>query len=204
MVGVFFGSFDPPHIGHVNIVTAALNSGIVDKVIVVPAYKSVWKNTETKWEYRLTMAKETFDNIPGVVVDGIEYRIANGEPLPTYKTIEAIKEIYGEFIIVTSAETYKEIPRWQHGEEILKDNKFLVVDVAHFNSEDIPHDEVKVIYAPDITICSTAIRKWVGDGRIILPFVTDEVNSIIRKLGLYKWVKSMFQVLGLLLLEYSK
>lgn len=142
------------------------------------------------WEWlsgiRLTMAKETFDNIPGVVVDGIEYRIANGEPLPTYKTIEAIKEIYGEFIIVTSAETYKEIPRWQHGEEILKDNKFLVVDVAHFNSEDIPHDEVKVIYAPDITICSTAIRKWVDDGRIILPFVTDEVNSIIRKLGLYK------------------
>lgn len=97
------------------------------------------------------------------------------------QTIEAIKEIYGEFIIVTSAETYKEIPRWQHGEEILKDNKFLVV--AHFNSA---HDEVKVIYAPDITICSTAIRKWVDDGRIILPFVTDEVNSIIRKLGLYK------------------
>lgn len=70
------------------------------------------------------------------------------------------------------------------GEEILKDNKFLVV--AHFNGEDIPHDKVKVIYAPDITICSTAIRKWVDDGRIILPFVTDEVNSIIRKLGLYK------------------
>lgn len=85
MIGIFFGSFDPPHIGHVNIVTAALNSSIVDKVIVVPAYKSVWKNTETKWEYRLTMAKETFDNIPGVVVDGIEYRIANGEPLPTEK-----------------------------------------------------------------------------------------------------------------------
>lgn len=106
-----------------------------------------------------------------------------GAPLPTYKTIEALKEIYGEFTIVTSAETYKEIPRWQHGDEILKGNKFLV---AHFNSEDIPHDKVKVIYAPDITICSTAIRKWVDNGRIILPFVTDEVNSIIRKLGLYK------------------
>lgn len=51
MIGIFFGSFDPPHIGHVNIVTAALNSSIVDKVIVVPAYKSVWKNTETKWGY---------------------------------------------------------------------------------------------------------------------------------------------------------
>jgi nicotinic acid mononucleotide adenylyltransferase len=88
--------------------------------------------------------------------------------------------------VIFTAETYKEIPRWQYGEDILKGNKFLVVDVAHFNSEDIPHDEVKVIYAPDITICSTAIRKWVDDGKIILPFVTDEVNSIIRKLGLYK------------------
>lgn len=37
MVGIFFGSFDPPHIGHVNVVTAALNSGKVDKVIVVKA-----------------------------------------------------------------------------------------------------------------------------------------------------------------------
>lgn len=67
MIGVFFGSFDPPHIGHVNIVTAALNSSIVDKVIVVPAYKSVWKNTETKWEYRLTMAKETFDTAQNIL-----------------------------------------------------------------------------------------------------------------------------------------
>ena len=37
MVGIFFGSFDPPHIGHVNVVTAAINSAKVDKVIVVPA-----------------------------------------------------------------------------------------------------------------------------------------------------------------------
>ena len=42
MIGVFFGSFDPPHIGHVNVVTAALNSGEVDSIEVVPAFKSVW------------------------------------------------------------------------------------------------------------------------------------------------------------------
>ncbi len=147
MVGIFFGSFDPPHIGHVNIVTAALNSGKVDRVIVVPAYKSVWKNTETRWEYRLTMAKETFDNIPGVVVDGIEYRIADGKPLPTYKTIEALKDIYGEFTIITSAETYKEIPRWQHGEEILKDNKFLVVGVLQVVKSIKAKSKDKVVYS---------------------------------------------------------
>lgn len=185
MKGFFFGSFDPPHIGHVNIVTAALNSGIVDSIVVVPAFKNVWKNTRTKWEYRLAMAKETFDSIPGVVVDGIEYRISDGQPLPTYKTIEALKEVYKEFIIVTSAETYNEIPRWQHGEEILKDNKFLVVSVPHLE-ETISNDEVQVIHAPEIDICSTTLRKWADEGKVLLPFVADEVNSMIRKLGLYK------------------
>ena len=58
--------------------------------------------------------------------------------------------------------------------------------MAHFDSEDISSDDVDIVYAPDITICSTAIRMWVDNGEIILPFVTDAVNSIIRKLGLYK------------------
>lgn len=47
-------------------------------------------------------------------------------------------------------------------------------------------EEYGIKVAPDITICSTAIRMWVDNGEIILPFVTDAVNSIIRKLGLYK------------------
>lgn len=184
MIGVFFGSFDPPHIGHVNIITAALNSGVVDKVVVVPAYRNVWKDTKTKWEYRLAMVRESFSDIPGVIVDDIECDISHGQAIPTYKTIEALKKKFSEFVIITSAETYKEIPRWEFGDNILKNNKFLVVDVAHFNSDGIPHDNV--IYAPDITICSTAIRKWVKEKKIIRPFVTDGVDLIIRKLELYK------------------
>lgn len=71
------------------------------------------------------MAKETFDNIPGVVVDGIEYRISNGEPLPTYKTIEALKEIYGEFTIVTSADNFYQIISGQFGNIVADDSAFL-------------------------------------------------------------------------------
>lgn len=186
MIGIFFGSFDPPHIGHVNVVTAALNSGSVDKVVVVPAYKSVWKDTKTKWEYRLAMTKATFDNIPGVVVDSIEYRISNGGPVPTYKTIEALRETYKEFTIITSPETYNEIPRWQYGDEILRGNKFLIVNVEHLYRGYTQSEGVENTYTPDIAINSTTIRKWASEGKIILPFVVSEVNSIIRKLGLYK------------------
>lgn len=185
MIGIFFGSFDPPHIGHVNVVTTALNSGKVDKVIVVPAFRSVWKKTETHWDYRLAMTRVTFSGVPNTTVDGIEYMLAKGEPLPTYKTIEALKEEFGEFIIITTPETYKEIPRWQYGNDILLNNKFLVVSSAHFGDVRI-EDKDELIYAPDITICSTNLRHRIEEGRIVLPFITDETNSIIRKLGLYK------------------
>lgn len=39
-VGLFFGSFDPPHIGHVNVVMGAINSSQVGRVLVIPAYKT--------------------------------------------------------------------------------------------------------------------------------------------------------------------
>lgn len=186
MIGVFFGSFDPPHIGHINVVTAALNSGKVDKVIVVPAFKSVWKNTETKWDYRLAMTRVAFSKIPNTMVDGIEYILSKGEPLPTYKTIEALEVQYEEFIIITTPETYKEIPRWQNGESILSNNRFLIVSSSHFSDVDILDGGDELIYAPDITICSTNLRNRVKDGKIIIPFVTDSVSTIIQQLGLYK------------------
>ena len=40
-VGLFFGSFDPPHIGHVNVVAGVINSGLVDQVLVIPAYQNI-------------------------------------------------------------------------------------------------------------------------------------------------------------------
>lgn len=186
MTGYFFGSFDPPHIGHVNVVTAALNSGYVDEVIVVPAYKSVWKNTETKYEYRYDMCIESFSNIPRVKVSSVEYAIYNGSPLPTHVVLSYIKEkINEDFYIVTSSETFSEIPRWENGWDILDNNKFLVVDLGHFNAEYTLGDKDSLIFAPDIIVCSTNIRNKVKEGKITQPFLNNGVADMITKLKLY-------------------
>lgn len=169
MKGFFFGSFDPPHIGHVNVVITALNSGYVDNVEVVPAFKNVWKNTETPWDNRLAMCQLTFNGIPNVRINSMEYFLAKGEPLPTYKVIDFLKEQEKEdFYIVTINETYQEIPKWQEGKRILKENKFLIV------------------YAPDITICSTNLREKIKKGMLVQPFITSDVARLINKLNLYK------------------
>lgn len=187
MKGFFFGSFDPPHIGHLNVVTTALNSGYVDKVEVIPAFKSVWKNTETPWDYRLMMCQMTFNNIPNVQINGIEYLLAKGEPLPTYKVIDFLKEQEKEdFYIITTNETYREIRVWQNGERILQENKFLVVCSHHFPEIlELGIFDIST-YVPNITICSTNLRQKIKSGELVQPFILPDVIGFIHKLNLYK------------------
>lgn len=63
-VGLFFGSFDPPHIGHVNVVMGAINSNQVDRVLVIPAYQNLWKENSSKFSYRYAMSCMQFDSLP--------------------------------------------------------------------------------------------------------------------------------------------
>lgn len=82
---------------------------------------------------------------------------------------------------------HQEIPQWQQGERILKENEFVIVDASHFDNSSLDYRTTEnIIYAPDIDICSTTIRNMVKEGKIIAPFVTDEVSELIYNHQLYK------------------
>ena len=62
-VGLFFGSFDPPHAGHIDLVTSALNAKVVDWIMVIPAWQNVWKSNSSKYELRLVMCQRAFQSL---------------------------------------------------------------------------------------------------------------------------------------------
>lgn len=187
-VGVFFGSFDPPHIGHTNVIVGALNSGKVDKVLVIPAYQNVWKES-TPFAKRVVMAQLAFGDIEDVYVSSIEERLRQENPnkypigVPTCDVLAAIND---NPIIITTPETYSEIPKWENGELILKKYEFLLVISSN---DEIPSRDilqsVSNCYIPGITICSTCIRNRVKNGVRIEPFVTDDVIQCINKFKIY-------------------
>lgn len=89
-----------------------------------------------------------------------------------------------ELVIITTPETYREIPNWHNGSTILKDYKFIMV----INGEEPPYglpDNVSLVYVPTIRMCSTCIRNRVKDGVGIKPFVRDDVYEIIKQYKLY-------------------
>ena len=96
-IGLLFGSFDPFHIGHLSVVTSALNSGQVEKVWIIPAFKSPWKNHYADFYSRYRMILSAciglYDKVSVYPVESDLIKIL-GRPPYTIDVINFIKETY--------------------------------------------------------------------------------------------------------------
>lgn len=169
-VGYVFGSFDPFHIGHISIATQALNDNIVDNVIFVPAKQNPWKKGRNDFNIRCKMLHDTLKNIDNMWFTDIENYV---DSQFTFDVLEAIeKDLKGrlknneKICILTTQETYDEIPNWYKGKEILE--KY----------------EIHVVNMP-IKIHSTDVRNMIKDNKNPYPYITKEVYDIIKEKGLY-------------------
>ena len=166
-LGLFFGSFDPIHNGHIEMAKLATTLGT--EVRVVPAYCNIWKDTKTSFEDRLKMCQAAFDGIDSISVSGIEATLANYyklEKVPTYMVLEHWQEWY-EMTIVITRETYDDVHKWEHGEWILNNFSFLIIPMTS-------------------DIHSTEIRQRIKDGKHIVDFVPFSVYKYIKNKKLYE------------------
>lgn len=162
-VGLFFGSFDPPHIGHVNVVMGAINSNQVDRVLVIPAYQNLWKENSSKFSYRYAMSCMQFDTLPFVHVSDVEKDLAGPaypRGIPTYVVLEELRSRMpeDELVIITTPETYKDIPEWHKGSVILCDYKFLMV-VGGFETDRDRDSAMTNVSSEDIAFIRSK-SKW--------------------------------------------
>lgn len=176
-IGLFFGSFDPPHIGHVDLVASALNAKVVDRVMVIPAWQNVWKPNSSPYSIRLDMCKEAFKGL--AIVSDIESTVAEQFGGHTYGVVRFLKEQYAtygldktiEFVMLTSSETWKDIPKWKDGDKLIREIP-MVVEGIDFHGNNIP-------------IHSTQIRNMIEKGKLPQPAITHEVYTLIQLNKLY-------------------
>lgn len=126
--GLIFGSFNPVHNLHIELAQRALRDKEVDKVLFIPAKQNPFKKTyEISDKDRLTMLKlARLSLYPSIDYFGVEFLEG---PLSN-KTYDVLNYIKDHFIwnikIICGSDTYKEIPSWYKGEEIINNNSFVV------------------------------------------------------------------------------
>lgn len=207
---IFLGSFNPPHIGHVNCITTILNKRKdVSNVYVIPALQNPNKDKSVDFDTRYEMCKNTFENVSLLIhvldiekVWGVKY---------TYELIELIKEnktpISTDFTWVVTLETFRELinDNWKNAFYILSRNKFLILheynqlrlDIAmilhqaklNFNRmNDGSFDEDNYEFMEmnsTIPIHSRNIRKMIFNEENPFPWINEETFNIIIRNNLY-------------------
>ena len=191
-IGVFGGSFNPPHKMHLNIGLELVNKQYVDKVIYVPTgSKYKYKNNLLPDKNRLEMLEILTKNQEYLDVNDYELK---DEVVYTCETLAYFKELYpnDEIYFICGADNLSYIDKWKNGEEILNNYKIIAMKR---NGEDIEEllkkfvDYQNNIIVADVEqqdISSTDIREKLKNNENVLDVLDKDVYEYIRKNKLYE------------------
>ena len=194
-VGIYGGTFNPPHIGHIEAAKAFLSQANLDKLIIMPAFMPPHKNLDNSVDCndRLQMCKLAFGNLPHTEISDLE--IARGGKSYTYLTLQELASNDTELYFLCGTDMILTMDMWRNPEIIFSLAK--ICYIRRENDEDITEriaeksreylkkygSKIIPIDAEAIEISSSEIRT---DDSIRSRYLSDDVAEYIRNTGLYK------------------
>src|SRR3989338_8579695 len=170
-IGLFFGSFNPIHIGHLIIAETMVEETDLDQVWFVVSPHNPYKNPDSLAHAfdRYEMVQRAISEDKRFAVSDIEFHLS--KPNFTIHTLIHLKEKFPkyEFVLIMGSDNLSSFTKWKNYEEILK-NYFIYVYPRKNNSptEFMNHPKIKVIEAPLLDISASAIRKSIKENKTVL------------------------------------
>jgi nicotinate-nucleotide adenylyltransferase len=180
--GIFFGSFNPIHIGHLIIANTMLERVGLDKIMFVVSPQNPLKEKSNLIpEYdRLEMVRRAVYENSSFELSDIEFKM----PRPSY-TIDTLSYLYDKyperkFSVIIGQDNLEQLPRWKNFEKILEYYPLLVYPRAHSKKTSLDdHEKIQMIEAPIIEVSASFIRDNVKKGLSIKYLVPQEVEQYI-------------------------
>ena len=191
-IGIFGGSFNPPHNMHTDIANYIINQQYVDKVIFVPTgSKYAYKNNLVEEEHRLNMLQILSDKNENIMVSDYELK---SEVVYTIDTLKYFKELYpgDEIYFICGLDNFSYIDKWKNGEEILNNYKIIVINRAGNNLNELldkfnEYKENIIVSNMEMKdISSTYIRENIEDIAKVRDFIDKDVLRYIQENNLYR------------------
>ena len=205
IIGVFGGTFDPVHNGHVLTISELLEKLPFEKILVIPNLQPPHReSSQVSYKHRYEMASMAFKDIPKTIVDNRE-SLRDG---PSY-AIETVKEIMSEeegvrVVMIVGSDSFVDIHSWYKWQDLINLVDFVImkrpylplsknkkakdlVSVEGFK-KDLFEDSKLNIFEIEVTpfkISSSSIREKIVKGKKIDHLVNTLVKEYIKKHGLY-------------------
>lgn len=190
-IGIFGGSFNPPHKMHKTIAIELIKKHYVDKVIFVPTgSKYKYKNNLLSDKVRLEMLELMCRDNNNLDVSDYELK---EHVVYTYETLNYFRNKYkdDEIYFICGSDNLSYIDKWKRGEDILSNNKLLVIKRNTFDINTLLEkykdykDNIIVTNIKENEISSTKIREMIYNNKRTEDYLDDSVYSYIRENNLY-------------------
>lgn len=187
-IGLFFGSFNPIHIGHLILANTMATHADLSEVWLVLSPQNPFKKQNTllhEFDRYEMVEKAIFDNTRLRACD-VEFHL----PKPSY-TIDTLtylqeKHPQKEFVLIMGSDNLQGFAQWKNHDKILEYYSIYVYPRPEAGESSFhQHPKVKLIEAPLLDISATYVRKCIQEGKSIRYLVPEAVEELIRRKGFY-------------------
>lgn len=190
-IGLYFGSFNPIHIGHLIIANHILNETDLQKIWFVVSPQNPFKQTATLLnEYdRLHLVHKAIDDDDRLKASDIEFNL----PKPSYTahTLAYLSEKYPaySFSIIMGSDSFQNVFRWKNAETIISNYPILVYQRPGFAVSNEIGAKATFMNAPLLEISATYIRTCLQQGKSVRYLLPKAVEEEIERSGFYRKVQ---------------
>lgn len=189
-VGIFGGTFDPVHNGHLSIARAFLSSGKIDELWIMPAPDPPHKESGhiTGFDQRVKLLELAFKNWKQISITDFENKLER--PSYSLKTIRRLKKKFPDriFLFCLGSDSLEKLDTWYHFEELSEECQFLVAKRPGFNPDRVKslimNQCIFVEHSP-VNISSTQIREYIRDDKDVSGLIPGKVLEYIKKEKMY-------------------
>lgn len=182
---LYFGSFNPIHIGHLALANYVQSYGGFDELWFVVTPCNPFKRDQQLWDddLRLELARRATRDCPFLNVSDVEFTL----PRPSYtaNTLRRLRELYPEhaFTLLMGGDNWAGFPKWRESDEILRMCQVLVYPRPGYelDATALPQG-VRLLQAPLLEISSTFIRQAMGEGRDMRYFLHPSSMELLEEM----------------------
>lgn len=191
-VGLFLGSFNPIHIGHLILANYIIENTDMDELWFVVSPQNPFKDKKSllKDHNRLDMVQLALKNYPKLRASNVEFSL----PVPSYTidTLTYLHEKYPDysFALIMGEDNLKSLRRWKNSDLLINNHQIIVYPRVYsdggLSTENVVHENIAIVKAPVIELSATEIREMIKEGKNVRPMLPPEVFEYLDGSNFYQ------------------
>jgi len=188
-IGLYFGSFNPIHVGHLLVANYIAEFGPVDEVWLVVSPQNPFKTKESLLSnhHRLQLVNLAIGDYPKLKASSIEFDL----PTPSYtvNTLAHLSEKYPKhlFSLIMGSDNLENFHKWKNYEAIIEHYHILVYPRNTFKGHALlDNPKFSLVNAPEVEISSSFIRQAIHDKKDVRHFLTPAVWDYVKEMHFYE------------------